>query len=329
MRSILSLATVRQMNRLLGKGSSTRPASIVSLLLLVVLAASLILTACSSSTSEPDTFTVIDLLGRSVQVPSQPTCIVTTHPTATETLYRAGGVAAGRDTASKYPTEVLDLPTVGGPYSISTEAVAALNPDLVLVEALTQVSLISPLEELGIPVVAVRAASLEDIVQSLTLAGEIVDNDETAAQAVTDIQNRIDAAEDNAPEGKSILVFIGDADRKIYAAKAQSYPGLVAALIGLNNLAADLQGPAPYPGFALFSAEQAPSSEADVVFTITPYPAPAPRLSAVLSKIPGFSEMPAVKAGHVVELDPVLFLQAQGPRIADAVEAMLNIVNTV
>jgi ABC-type Fe3+-hydroxamate transport system substrate-binding protein len=39
--------------------------------------------------------------------------------------------------------------------------------------------------------------------------------------------------------------------------------------------------------------------------------------------------MPAVKAGHVVELDPVLFLQAQGPRIADAVEAMLNIVNTV
>jgi ABC-type Fe3+-hydroxamate transport system substrate-binding protein len=170
---------------------------------------------------------------------------------------------------------------------------------------------------------------LEDIVQSLTLAGEIVDNDETAAQAVTDIQNRIDAAQDNAPEGKSILVFIGDADRKIYAAKAQSYPGLVAALIGLKNLAADLQGPAPYPGFALFSAEQAPSSEADVVFTITPYPAPAPRLSAVLSQIPGFKEMPAVKAGHVVELDPVLFLQAQGPRIADAVEAMLNIVNTV
>jgi len=329
MRLMLSLPTVRQPKRLLGKGSGARPASIVSLLLLVVLAASLILTACSSSKSEPDTFTVTDLLGRSVQVPTKPTCIVTTHPTATETLYRAGGVAAGRDTASKYPTEVLDLPTVGGSYSISTEAVAALNPDLVLVEALTQASLINPLEELGIPVVAVRAASLEDIVQSLTLVGEIVDNDDAAAQAITDIQNRIDAAKGNAPEGKSILTLIADADKNIYAAKAESYPGLVTVLIGLTNLAAGLQGKAPYPGFALFGAELAIQSNPDVVLTITPAPAPAPRLSAVLSKMPGFSEMPAVKAEHVVELDPVLFLQAQGPRIADAVEAMLNIVNNV
>jgi iron complex transport system substrate-binding protein len=329
MRSMLSLPTDRQMKRLLGKGSSARPASIVSLLLLVILAASLTLTACSSSTPEPDTFTVIDLLGRSVQVPTKPTCIVTTHPTATETLYRAGGVAAGRDTASKYPTEVLDLPTVGGSYSISTEAVAALNPDLVLVEALTQASLINPLEELGIPVVAVRAASLDDIVQSLTLVGEIVDTDDAADQAITDIQDRIDAAKGSAPEGKSILILIADADKNIYAAKAESYPGLVTALIGLTNLAAELQGKAPYPGFALFSAELAIQSNPDVVLTITPAPAPAPRLSAVLSKMPGFSEMPAVKAEHVVELDPVLFLQAQGPRIADAVEAMLNIVNNV
>jgi ABC-type Fe3+-hydroxamate transport system substrate-binding protein len=328
MHSMLSLPTVRQPKRLLRKGIGAHPTPIVSLLLLVILAASLILTACSSSTSQPDTFTVIDLLGRSVQVPSQPTCIVTTHPTATETLYRAGGVAAGRDTASKYPTEVLDLPTVGGSYSISTEAVAALDPDLVLIEALTQASLVDPFEQLGIPVVAVRAASLEDIVDSLTLVGEIVDNEDAAAQAITYIQNRIDAAKESAPEGKSVLIFIADADRKIYAAKAQSYPGLVAALIGLNNLAADLQGPAPYPGFALFSAEQALTSNPDVVLTITPAPPPAPRLSAVLSQMPGFKEMPAVKAGQVVELDPVLFLQAQGPRIADAVEGMLNIVKS-
>jgi iron complex transport system substrate-binding protein len=237
-------------------------------------------------------------------------------------------VAAGRDTASKYPAEVLDLPTVGSSYSISTEAVAALNPDLVLVEALTQANLVDQLGPLGVPIIAVRAASLEDIVQSLTLVGEIVDNDDAAAQAITDIQNRIDAAEESAPEGKSILILIADADKKIYAAKAESYPGLVTALIGLTNLAAELQGKAPYAGFALFTTEQATQSNPDVVLTITPAPAPAPRLSAVLSQMPGFKEMPAVKAGHVVELDPVLFLQAQGPRIADAVEAMLNIVKS-
>jgi ABC-type Fe3+-hydroxamate transport system substrate-binding protein len=103
----------------------------------------------------------------------------------------------------------------------------------------------------------------------------------------------------------------------------------VAALIGLDNLAADLpDAGGMYAGYASFSPEQATQTNPDVVFTITPAPAPAPRLSTVLSQMPGFKEMPAVKEGHVVELDPVLFLQAQGPRIADAVEGMVDIVNS-
>jgi len=206
--------------------------------------------------------------------------------------------------------------------------VAALDPDLVLIEALTQSGLVDPLGQLGIPVVAVRAASLEDIVQSLTLVGKIVETEDAAAQAITDIQDRIDAAEENAPEGKSILIFIADAQNNVYAAKPASYPGLVAALIGLDNLAAGLPDAGGlYAGYAPFSAEQATQINPDVVLTITPAPTPAPRLSAVLSRMPGFKEMPAVKAGRVVELDPVLFLQAQGPRIADAVEGMIDIIN--
>jgi ABC-type Fe3+-hydroxamate transport system substrate-binding protein len=45
--------------------------------------------------------------------------------------------------------------------------------------------------------------------------------------------------------------------------------------------------------------------------------------------MPGFKDMPAVQAECVVELDPVLFLQAQGPRIADAVEGLLDIMNNL
>jgi ABC-type hemin transport system substrate-binding protein len=47
----------------------------------------------------------------------------------------------------------------------------------------------------------------------------------------------------------------------------------------------------------------------------------------MLPQIPGFNQMTAVKGGQVVELDPMLFLQAQGPRIADAVEEMLRLIN--
>jgi len=254
---------------------------------------------------------------------------VTTHPTATETLYEVGGTAVGRDTASKYPIQVQGLDTVGGSYSISTESVAGLDPDLVLIEALTQSGLVNQLDSLGVPIVAVRAASLEDITQSLTLVAEIIDTEDTADEAISDIEDRIDAAKKDAPEAKSILIFIADAQKNVYAAKPASYPGLVAALIGLENLAASLpDAGGMFAGYAPFSAEQATQITPDLILTITPAPQPAPRLSVVLAQMPGFKDMAAVKAGHIVELDPVLFLQAQGPRIADAVEAMLNIVKS-
>jgi ABC-type Fe3+-hydroxamate transport system substrate-binding protein len=43
--------------------------------------------------------------------------------------------------------------------------------------------------------------------------------------------------------------------------------------------------------------------------------------------VPGYNKLTAVGEGQVYELDPTLFLQAQGPRIADAVEALLDIIN--
>jgi len=298
---------------------------ITAVMLLLFLVASLAITACSSESSTP---AVTDLLGRSVEISGKPARIVTTHPTATETLYRAGGVAVGRDTSSQYPAEVLSLPTVGSAYNISTESVAGLDPDLVLIEALTQCGLVDPLEQLGITVIAVRAASLDDILQSLTLVAEIIDTEDTADEAISDIEDRIDAAKEDAPEAKSILIFIADAQNNIYAAKPSSYPGLVAALISLENLAADLpEAGGMFAGYAAFSAAQTTQIDPDLIFTITPAPQPAPRLSVVLSQMPGFKDMAAVKAGHIVELDPVLFLQAQGPRIADAVEGLIDIIN--
>jgi iron complex transport system substrate-binding protein len=141
--------------------------AIAVLLTLLILASSLAFMACSSDeTGGPNE--VRDFLGRSVALDGIPARIVTTHPTATETLYTVGGVAVGRDTASKYPEEVLDLPTVGGSYTISAEAVAALDPDLIIIEGLTQESLVDDLAQIGVPVVAVRAMTLEEIYQSIT-----------------------------------------------------------------------------------------------------------------------------------------------------------------
>lgn len=300
-----------------------------ALLLSVLILAGSLAAACSSgpasdSTGQP--LTVTDLLGRPVTLAGAPQRIVTTHPTATEVLCSAGGLPVGRDSTSKHPAEVAELPTVGSAFNLNVGAIAELQPDLIIIEALTQQRYIDPLSALGVPVMAVRAANLDDIVDSMTLAGEVTGRSEDAAAAVKDIEERIAAARAACPSSSSFLVLIGDEQRKVYAARADSYPGTVAALLGLDNLAADMAGSGPYNGFAELSAEVMVSLDPDVIFTITPAPLPAPRLSSVLPSLPAYRDKAAVVEGRLVELDPSLYLQAQGPRIAAAVEGMLETI---
>jgi len=270
--------------------------------------------------------TVTDLQGRSIQISKRPARIITLHPTATETLYRAGGVAVGRDSSSRFPPEAQSLPTVGSAYSPSIEGIAALQPDLIVIEGLTQARLIDALQKLNAPVVVVRATSLADITRSLALVGRIVDKDAVAAQAIADVNARVAAAKGLVTSAKKALILISDADRNIYAAKPESYPGAVAGMLGLTNLAAGLPDSGPYPGFTTFTGEQAVTANPDLVFAISPAPAPAPKLSDMLPRVPGYSQLDAVKTGKVKEINPELFLQAQGPRIAEAVEEMAKLV---
>ena len=328
-----------------GAGEPMKPNPVrlrIKHLLLLLFSLSILLAVACSNTAAPTTsgniptttntgypLTVTDIQGRSVTLDQKPSRIVSIHPTATETLYRVGGSAVGRDTASNYPLEAQSLPTIGGSYSPSVEAVAALNPDLIILEALSQSMLLPAFETLGVPIIAVRAASLEDINQSLTLLGQVIDADAAAAQAITQIEGRIKAAKMTTRSGRSVLIIIGDADRNIYAAKPNSYPGTLLTLLGQENLAEGLADSGPYPGFATYMGEQALTSNPDAVFTISPAPPPAPRLSDMLPQVPGFNDMTVVKDGKVKELDPALFLQAQGPRIADAIEQLAAYLNEV
>ena len=277
-------------------------------------------------TAGPYPLEVVDMMGRTVEIPARPARIVSISPTATEMLYAAGGTAIARDSSSTFPPEVLELPELGGAYSPSFEAIAAQRADLILIEALTQGRFIEPLSQLGAPVLAVRATSLESVGTGIRLVGRIIDGGEKAEAAARDIAARVSSSVEGLSAGKSALILIADADRNLYAAKPQSYPGAIAATVLLSNPAADLPDSGTFPGFAGISAEQIVTLDPDYVFTITPAPEPAPRLSAMLPRIPGFSGLRAVATGRLHEIDLALFLRNPGPRIAEAVEAMAELV---
>ena len=267
-----------------------------------------------------------DMMGRPVIIAAKPTRIVSISPTATEMLYIAGGTAIARDSSSTFPSEVQTLPDVGGAYSPSFETIAAQRADLILIEALTQARFVEPLSQFGAPVVAVRATSLDDVATGILLIGQIIDNNDAAEEAAENISTRVSSSVESAEAGGSVLILISDADRNLYAAKPQSYPGAIASMFQLSNPAADLPDSGTFPGFALVSAEQVLGMDPDYLFTITPAPEPVPRLSTVLPRIPGFSTLSSISSGRIHELDHVIFLRNQGPRIAEAAEAMAELV---
>ena len=283
-----------------------------------------------TSTPEPlpETYPleIMDMIGRPVIIPAMPARIVSISPTATELLYIAGGTAVARDSSSTFPAEVLELPEVGGAYSPSFEAIATQGADLILIEALSQGRFLEPLSQFGVPVVAVRATSLDDITTGIKLIGQIIQRGEQAEQAAKEISARVASSTEDVSGGDSALILISDADRNLYAAKPQSYPGAIASLFGLSNPTVDLPDSGTFPGFALISAEQIFTMNPDYLFTITPAPEPVPRLSATLPRIPGFSNLRAISSGQMHELDHVIFLRNQGPRIAEAAEAMAELI---
>ena len=274
--------------------------------------------------------TVTDLLGREVVIPAIPTKIVSISPTATETLYAVGGVAVARDRSSTYPEVVTSLPEIGGAYNPSFEAIVSHQPDLILFEALSQAQWVEALEDLGVPMVAVRAASLEDVTASLALVGSIIGNVDAAAEASARIRAEIESARSGVDgELPSVLIIIGDAQRNLYVAEAASYPGAVLSELGLDNLGGELSRRGPFPGFSLVTQEQILEMDPDVIFTISPAPPPAPKMSDAIGWFPALRSLRALQNEQVYEIDPILFLRNQGPRISDAVAEMAEILKGI
>jgi iron complex transport system substrate-binding protein len=273
--------------------------------------------------------TITDMMMQSIKITAKPTRIVSISPTATEMLYAVGGIAVGRDAGSTFSDDVSALPSVGGAYNPSVEAIMALNPDLILIEALTQGHLTQALSNLQVPIAAVRATSVQDVKDGLTLVGTIVNEKDQTKNAIEALDNKIEAAMVPQRDSHSVLILIADAQHNTYAALPESYPGEIANLMNLSNVAAGLEQSGPYPGFTLFSPEQAITSNPDIILAISPAPAPAPPLSSMLPMIPGYNSLSALTQGRVAEIDPDLYLSSPGPRIAEAIVELGTLLDSM
>lgn len=271
--------------------------------------------------------TVTDMMDRSVTIEAAPERIMATSPTTLEMLYAVGGTAVARESTSDYPPEAKDLPQVGRAYAPDFEGIVAQDPDLVIADAINQARFVSQFEGLGVPVLMVGADSFEDVVDGMRLVGEVLGLSDEAEAAIADLEAERDALLARVPdEDVTVLILISDAEQNIYAAKPESYPGSLAEMLGATNPTEGLPDSGPYPGYTLYSPEEAVQANPDMVLTLSPAPPPVPPLSEMLPSVPGYSSLDAVKEGRVYELSVKLFLQALGPRVVDALEEIAQLL---
>ncbi len=173
-----------------------------------------LLAACTPQLKEvkQSQIEITDQLGRTVKLDKTPQRIVSLAPSNTEILFALGlaDKVVGVTDYCDYPPEAKEKPSIGGFSTPNIEEVVALSPDLILATSIHEDRVIPQLEQRGLAVLALAPKTLDEILASIKLVGEVTGEDEKASNLVTEMQSRIKAVTDKTdslPENKRPAVF--------------------------------------------------------------------------------------------------------------------------
>jgi iron complex transport system substrate-binding protein len=254
-----------------------------------------------------------------VTIAAAPRRVVSLSPSLTEMLYAvgAGDQVAAVDKYSNYPagTPVTDL----SGFKPNVEAVAALTPDLVVVAG-DRDGLVAALGTVGVPTLLLPPAkSLDDTYGQLTTIGAATGHADQAAATVATMRQQVDALTARVPEREAPLTDFYELADDGHTVTSSTFIGNVLSLAGLTSIAD--AAPDQAGGYPQLSSEAILAADPAVVFLA--HSDGANPTTEELAARPGWSELQAVRDGHVVALDPDV-ASRWGPRVVDLLAAVVD-----
>ncbi len=288
----------------------------------------LMLCACLPGLAE-DGISVTDMLGREISLSGPADRVVVLMPADAEILWALGAAdtVVGVGTYCVTPEEsavmpgIEQLPVVDSGYVTNLEEIVLLQPQVVILTKMGHSEdLVNALASCGIQVVVTDAQDLNGVYDDILLIGKIMGKDDEAKALVSDMQQQLaDIAAQAGETGLTVYVEESPLEWGLWTAGSGTYIDDLAAICGLTNIFADLEGHQPV------SEEQVLIENPDVIITMSMYYGVGDLPDAEIMGRTGWNSITAVKNGAVL-YDPTNAVALPGPRLVDVAQMLLELV---
>lgn len=203
------------------------------------------------------------------------------------------------------------------------EQVAALESDLIIV-SIVHAGFVDSIEQAtGVPVAVMDPINLDDLAAEIRKLGTITGKEELADSLAAEIESQIESVLANHERADQSVYALFGAPGSFFTFLPDTYLGAMIDDIGCTLIAPGEEN-MTYRGFSAFSIESALASDPDVILLIS-HMAAEPQLK-MLSSVPGWTSLRAVKEGRVYTLDEHQFVSAPGTDPVGAYQKLISLL---
>lgn len=273
---------------------------------------------------------ITDDMGRTVTLAHKPQRVVVLSTSLLNFADAVGGELAGRATVKAEDAELPEryeaVPDVGPVYNVSMEKILELQPDVVVASEVQHQQLVPLLEQNGIPVIALRSKTYDDVKRNLEIFGTIYGQAEAARAKEDAMDKAIEAIVSKVPQGHTSATIIHATPSSVTVQLDGSIAGCAARMLHLDNVAAGASADGDKEKIP-YSMEALAEKDPDIIFFTSMGPAEKieARIRQDVASNPAWTTLRAVRQGRVYVLPERYFLLNPGLNYPDAVEYMAKL----
>ena len=272
--------------------------------------------------------TVTDSLGRKVTIDHLPQRIVSLAPSNTEILFALGldDRIAGVTDFCDYPEKAKLKQHVAGYMTPDLEKLVMIGPDLVLAESIHEKTVLPALEKVGLKVIVLSSYTVDEIINNITLVGQVTGSSAAASQLTKQLSARINAVTSKTailPADKRLRVMYVIWYDPVWTMGGNTYiDDLITKAGGTNIFSKDFEKS------RIVSPESIVNKNPQVVI-VTGMATSADSIAGNLKQQNWMQSTDAIKNNRVYKVSDANLIERPGPRIVDGLEEVANLLAAV